>query len=60
MSKMASTYPKMVLNRRVLMIGLIAVLGVAVTTGFIWMQNDPVIAPPGLRIMDWLWRVFIH
>lgn len=59
MSTTTSTYLKAILNRRVLVIGLIAILGVAVTTGFIWMQSDPVIAPPGLRMMDWLWRVFV-
>lgn len=59
MSTTPSTYPKFIRNRRVLVIGLVAILGVAVTTGFIWMQSDPVIAPPGLMMMDWLWRVFV-
>jgi hypothetical protein len=59
MSTTTSTYLNAILNRRVLVIGLIAILGVAATTGFIWMQSDPVIAPPGLRMMDWLWRVFV-
>ena len=59
MSTTTSTYLNGILNRRVLVIGLLAILGVAVTTGFIWMQSDSVIAPPGLRMMDWLWRVFV-
>jgi hypothetical protein len=54
-----STSLKVTLNRRVLVIGLLVILGVLVTTGFVWMQTDHVIAPPGLRIMDWLWRAFV-
>jgi hypothetical protein len=59
MSTTTSTYPKVILNRRVLVIGLIVILSVIVTTGFIWMQSDPVIAPPGLRILNWLWSVLV-
>jgi len=59
MSTTTSTYPKVILNRRVLVIGLIVILGVVVTTGFVWIQADQVIAPPGLRVLDWLWRVFV-
>ena len=50
---------KVVRIRRMVVIGLLIILGIAVTTGFAWMQTDQVIAPPGLRIMDWLWRVFV-
>lgn len=57
MSTTTSTYPKVIFNRRTLVIGLIVILSVIVTTGFIWMQSDPVIAPPGLRILNWLWSV---
>jgi hypothetical protein len=59
MSTTTSTYLNGILSRRVLVIGLLAILGVAATTGFIWMQSDPVIAPPGLRMMDWFWRIFV-
>jgi len=59
MSTTTSTYRKVILNRRVLVIGLIVILSVIVTTGFIWMQSDPVIAPPGLRILNWLWSVLV-
>ena len=45
--------------RRTLLIRLIIILVIAVTTGFVWMQTDQVIAPPGLRVLDWLWRVFV-
>jgi len=44
---------------RALLIGLIVILGIAVTTGFIWIQTDQVIAPPSLRLLDWLWKVFV-
>ena len=45
--------------RRALVISLIVILIIAVTTGFVWVQTDQVIAPPGLRVLDWLWRVSI-
>jgi hypothetical protein len=44
---------------RALLIGLIVILGIAVTTGFLWVQTDQVIAPPSLRLLDLLWRVFV-
>ena len=59
MSTNTSASPKVIPIRRVLVIGLIILLGIIVTTGFIWMQTDPVIAPPGLRLMDQLWILFI-
>jgi uncharacterized membrane protein YbjE (DUF340 family) len=60
MSTNTSADRKIILNRRMLAIGLIVILSAIVTTGFVWIQTDHVIAPPGLRIMDWLWRVFVH
>jgi hypothetical protein len=45
--------------RRALVIRLIVIVAIAVTTGFIRMQTDQVIAPPGLRVLDWFWRVFV-
>ena len=59
MSITTSTYHKVVRNCRVLLIGLLIILSIAVTTGFVWMQTDHVIAPPGLRLIDGLWRFFI-
>jgi hypothetical protein len=44
---------------RALLIGLIVIVAIAVTTGFIRIQTDQVIAPPGLRVLDWFWRVFV-
>ena len=44
---------------RVLVIRLIVILAITVPTSFFWMQMDHVIAPPGLMVLDWLWRIFI-
>jgi len=59
MSTNTSVSPKVFPIRRVFVTGLIILLAVAVTTGFVWMQTDHVIAPPGLRLIDGLWRFFI-
>jgi len=59
MSTNTLTHKKVVHIRRMLLIGLIIILGIAVTTSFVWMQTDHVIAPPGLRLLDGLWRLFI-
>lgn len=59
MSINTSASPKGISNRRVLLIGLMILLGIAVTTGFVWIQTDHVIAPPGLRLIEGLWRFFI-
>jgi hypothetical protein len=45
--------------RRALVISLIVILAIAITTGLIWIQTDQVIAPPGLRGLEWLWRVLV-
>jgi hypothetical protein len=45
--------------RRVLVTGLTIILVIAVTTGFVWLQTDHVIAPPRLRMLSWLWSVFV-
>jgi len=52
-------YTKAVRVRRALVIGLLILLGIAVTTGFVWFQTAHIIAPPGLRLMDELWTLFI-
>jgi hypothetical protein len=38
---------------------LILILAIAVTSGFIRIQTDQVFASPGVRVLDWLWRVFV-
>lgn len=45
--------------RRALVTRLIVIVAIAVTIGFIRIQTDQVIAPPGLRVLEWLWRVFV-
>ncbi len=42
-------YLKVLHASRTLVIGLIVILSIAVTTGFIWIETDQVIAPPGVR-----------
>jgi hypothetical protein len=42
-----------------LILGMMIVIAVAITIGFVWIQTDQVIAPPGLRIMNWLSGAFI-
>ena len=59
MSTNTSVAPKIIPIRRVLVIGLIIILSIVVTTGFVWMQTDHVIAPPGLRLIDAYWRFFV-
>jgi hypothetical protein len=59
MSTITSIYHKSIENRRVLIVGLIVLLSMAITTGFAWFHTDHVIAPPGLRLMDGLWKLFI-
>ena len=59
MSITSLTDLKFIMLRRWLMIGAITILGLAVTTGFVWLRTDQAIAPPTIRVMDWLWRLFI-
>jgi len=59
MSINTSASPKVIPLRRMLVIGLFIILGIAVTIGFVWIQTDHIIAPLGLRLMDQLWTLFI-
>jgi hypothetical protein len=42
---------------RVFGMALILILAIALTSAFI--QTDQVIASPSLRVLHWLWRVFV-
>lgn len=46
-------------TRRVLMIGILLILALGVIVAAGWLQADYVIAPPPLRLMNWLWGIFI-
>jgi hypothetical protein len=59
MSTKIKTFLQVVPANRALVMGLIAILAATATTGFLWMQSDHVIAPPGLRLMNWLWRASV-
>jgi hypothetical protein len=50
---------KINIGNRLFIIGLVLLLIILITSSFAWMQMDHVIAPPGVRIMDGLWRVYI-
>lgn len=50
---------KVIPSRRVLLTGLILLVGIAVTSGIVWFQTAHIIAPPGLRLMEAYWRFFI-
>jgi hypothetical protein len=38
---------------------IMGVLILVISTGFVWMATDHVIAPPIVRTMDFLWRLFV-
>jgi hypothetical protein len=59
MSINASASSKGSPSHRLLLIGLMIVLVIAVTAGFAWIRTSHVIAPPGLMLMDDLWKLFI-
>lgn len=59
MSTTTSASPKEIPVPRAAVIRLMIVLGIAVTTGFVWLQAGHVIAPPGLRLLDALWKLFV-
>ena len=44
---------------RAIGMALILLLAIAVISGFIRIQTDHVIAPPGLRVLDGLWKLFV-
>ena len=50
--------PKDVTINGKFVIGLIILLAIVLVIGYAWLQTDQVIAPPGLRILDKLWRLF--
>lgn len=60
MSIKTSTSPKVIPIRRMLLTGLIIILGFAITAGYVWIQTDHVIAPPVLRLIEGIWRLFIY
>ena len=59
MSTITSAAQKVMMTRRMFVTGLIVTLGIAVTASFVWIQTVHIIAPPGLRLMNELWTLFI-
>jgi hypothetical protein len=35
---------------------VLAIMLALALVGFTWMQTDQVIAPPSVRVLDWLWK----
>jgi hypothetical protein len=58
MTTQAHASPKTVTINRTLVVGLVVLLAVLLALGYVWIQTDQVIAPPGMRVMDGLWRLF--
>ena len=42
-----------------LRIKIMGILVLAISTGFVWMATDQVIAPPIVGTMDLVWRLFV-
>lgn len=38
---------------------LMGMLLLVISTGFVWMATDQTVAPPLVRTMDILWRIFV-
>jgi hypothetical protein len=38
---------------------IMGILILVISTGFVWMATDQVIAPPLVRTMDFLWRLIV-
>ena len=49
---------KMMIDRYIA-IGLVILLVTALAIGYVSLQTDQAIAPPGLRVMDGLWRLLV-
>ena len=58
MTTMANSPLKSMILNRTFVVGLIVLLSILIAIGYVCLQTDQVIAPPGLRIMDGLWRLF--
>ena len=42
-----------------LKVKIMGILILVVSTGFVWMATDQTVAPPLVRTMDTLWRIFV-
>jgi len=58
MTTQAQISPKGFIANRKIVVLLVILLAVLLTSGFVWLQTDHVIAPPGLRIVNGLWQVY--
>ena len=58
MSTIIPTDHKVNLSRQVLMIAGIVLASTTLVALYIWVMTAQTIAPPGLRMLDFLWRAF--
>jgi hypothetical protein len=59
MSTTTPVSPKGIPIRLVFLTGLMIILAIVVTTGFIWIHTAHVITPAVLNLIDNLWTLFI-
>jgi hypothetical protein len=52
------SYAKVIPSRRALIIGIIALVFIALVAVYIWIMTAQTITPPGLRILDFFWTIF--
>lgn len=55
----AQTFLKTLPMSSGLKLKIMGILILAISTGFVWMATDHVIAPPIVRTMDFLWRLLV-
>jgi len=58
MTAQANNFPKKLMINPYYAVGLVLLLVIVFAIGYVWLQTDQQIAPPWLRIMDGLWRLF--
>ena len=59
MSTDTSVYAKVIPGRRVLVAGLMILLAITITTGFVWIYTNRVVVSSGLNLIGDLWKLFI-
>jgi hypothetical protein len=58
MTKQTHGLPNTMLINRTFVVALLILMALLLAMGYVWIQTDQVIAPPGMRVMDGLWRLF--
>ena len=58
MTSQTHDLPNTMLINRTFVLALVIVMALLLAVGYVWIQTAHVIAPPGMRLMDGLWRSF--